>query len=138
MGDLELLIPEKQPREGGNGCPRINNRDILNGILWELRTGAVWQDLPDLYPSPATFVSRNGGRREYLRTSCRPYHKLILLIEHCPTNALFHNNSNILNYALSPLISVINVVIQTKVTVRKTAPVLPCWESQCGSNKTDF
>jgi hypothetical protein len=27
---------------------------VLNGILWVLRTGAAWQDLPDRYPSPAT------------------------------------------------------------------------------------
>jgi len=27
---------------------------VLNGILWVLRTGAPWQDMPDRYPSPAT------------------------------------------------------------------------------------
>jgi hypothetical protein len=27
---------------------------VLNGILWIMRTGAAWQDLPDRYPSPAT------------------------------------------------------------------------------------
>ena len=26
----------------------------MNGILWVIRTGAPWQDLPDRYPSPAT------------------------------------------------------------------------------------
>jgi transposase len=26
------------------------NRAVLNGILWILRTGAPWADLPDRYP----------------------------------------------------------------------------------------
>ena len=51
---LEALIPEKEVREDGKGRPRVNNREVLNGILWVLRTGAAWQDLPDRYPSPAT------------------------------------------------------------------------------------
>jgi len=53
-GILEPLIPVKEPREDGKGWPRTNNREVLNGILWVLRTGAAWQDLPDRYPSPAT------------------------------------------------------------------------------------
>lgn len=51
---LKPLIPEKIGRADGKGRPRLNNREVLNGILWVLRTGAAWQDLPDRYPSPAT------------------------------------------------------------------------------------
>ncbi len=51
---LKPLIPEKKPRADGKGRPRLNNRIVLDGILWILRTGAAWQDLPDRYPSPAT------------------------------------------------------------------------------------
>ena len=51
---LSPLIPIKAIREDGKGRPRINNREVMNGILWVLRTGAPWQDLPDRYPSPAT------------------------------------------------------------------------------------
>ncbi len=51
---LEPLIPEKPRRADGKGRPRINNRKVMDGILWVLRTGAAWQDLPDRYPSPAT------------------------------------------------------------------------------------
>jgi len=32
------------------GRPRVPARDVLNGILWILRTGARWHDLPDRYP----------------------------------------------------------------------------------------
>lgn len=51
---LSPLIPVKAVREDGKGRPRINKREVMNGILWVLRTGAAWQDLPDRYPSPAT------------------------------------------------------------------------------------
>lgn len=36
------------------GRPWADDRDVLNGILWILRTGAAWRDLPDRYPSKAT------------------------------------------------------------------------------------
>ncbi|RRD66711.1 transposase, partial [Desulfovibrio sp. OH1186_COT-070] len=39
----------KGPR--GQGRPVLNEpRAILNGILWILRTGAPWKDLPERYP----------------------------------------------------------------------------------------
>jgi transposase len=34
-----------KPRQGGR--PRIENRRVLEGILWILRSGARWQDLPE-------------------------------------------------------------------------------------------
>jgi len=48
------LIPQKLARADGKGRPRVESREVLNGILWVLRSGAAWQDLPDRYPSPAT------------------------------------------------------------------------------------
>jgi transposase len=36
------------------GRPRIPDRDVLDGVLWVLKTGARWHDLPERYPSPAT------------------------------------------------------------------------------------
>jgi transposase len=51
---LEPLMPVKEPRADGKGRPRRDDREVLDGILWVLRTGAAWQDLPDRYPSPAT------------------------------------------------------------------------------------
>ncbi|WP_159033904.1 transposase, partial [Leptospira santarosai] len=47
---LKPLMIEPYPREDGKGRPRTDARSILNGILWILRTGAQWKDLPDRYP----------------------------------------------------------------------------------------
>ena len=43
-------LPELESR----GRPWRSDRECLEGILWVLRTGARWQDLPSQYPSPAT------------------------------------------------------------------------------------
>lgn len=48
------LIPEPPRRPDGRGRPWRPVRDVLNGILWILRTGAPWHDLPDRYPSYQT------------------------------------------------------------------------------------
>ena len=47
---LEPLVPEPPPREDARGRPCREPRDVLNGILWVLRTGAPWKDLPERYP----------------------------------------------------------------------------------------
>src|SRR4051794_11085639 len=51
---LEPLIPEPVRRADGRGRPWRNSRDVLNGILWILRTGAPWKDLPERYPTYQT------------------------------------------------------------------------------------
>lgn len=48
--------PDPSP-EGGR--PRIDARQCLEGILWVLKTGARWKDLPDRYPSSATCWRRH-------------------------------------------------------------------------------
>ncbi len=50
---LQLGLPteiEAVKREG----PNDYNRDVFEGIAWVLRSGAWWQDLPKVYPSPST------------------------------------------------------------------------------------
>lgn len=50
---IEPLLPVfKRSRKGGR--KPVGNRPVLEGILWLLRTGARWQDLPKKYPSSST------------------------------------------------------------------------------------
>jgi transposase len=51
-----LLPKPRQHRKGGR--PWIENRRVLEGILWILRSGARWQDLPEKYPHPSTCWGR--------------------------------------------------------------------------------
>jgi transposase len=44
------LIRLPRPRRDGRGRPRREPREVLDGVLWILRTGAQWADLPDRYP----------------------------------------------------------------------------------------
>ena len=43
-----LLQPQGRPE--GRGRPWRDLRAVLNGVLWVLRTGAPWHDLPSRYP----------------------------------------------------------------------------------------
>ncbi len=47
---LEPLMPEPPQRSDGKGRPRRESREVLAGILWVMRTGAPWKDLPDRFP----------------------------------------------------------------------------------------
>ena len=50
---IEQLLPKlKKSRHGGR--PWADSRKVFEGILWILRTGAPWADLPKQYPSPST------------------------------------------------------------------------------------
>lgn len=62
-GDLtqlewERLAPLLPPGQGARGRPSHDHRRILNGILFRLRTGIPWRDLPERYGSWKTCHSR--------------------------------------------------------------------------------
>lgn len=40
---IQPLLPTKV-----RGVPRADDRKVLNGIFWRLRTGASWADIPAL------------------------------------------------------------------------------------------
>ena len=50
---IEHLFPWTPPTSVG-GRPKVPPRDCLEGILWVLRTGCRWKDLPDVFPSYTT------------------------------------------------------------------------------------
>jgi predicted DNA-binding transcriptional regulator YafY/transposase len=64
VADIELtdnqwvLINNILPPKPWTGRPRINDRRIINGILWVLRTGLSWSDLPREYAAPSTCNTR--------------------------------------------------------------------------------
>jgi transposase len=56
---LQPLLPPQQRGTGTTGGrPRNDDRPIINGILWILRTGAPWDDLPERYGKRSTVSSR--------------------------------------------------------------------------------
>jgi transposase len=44
-----LLLKYRQHKDG-LGRPRKDLREVLHGVLWILRTGAQWWDMPGRYP----------------------------------------------------------------------------------------
>jgi transposase len=52
---LRPLLPPQKPK---TGRPNKDHRTVLSGIIWILRTGAPWRDLPERFGSPKTVASR--------------------------------------------------------------------------------
>jgi len=50
---IQPLLPDK-PR----GVPRADDKKVLNGIFWRLRTGAPWADIPSRYGPHTTCYNR--------------------------------------------------------------------------------
>ena len=44
---IEQLLPPE--RTGKRGRPGKDNRMMLNGMLWIVRSGAQWRELPEIY-----------------------------------------------------------------------------------------
>ena len=57
---IEPLLPKRRKNPKG-GRPPADDRLCLEGILWILRTGARWKDLPAIYPDPSTCWRRLRG-----------------------------------------------------------------------------
>ena len=50
---IELLLFSKPI-----GVPRVDDRRVLNGIFWVLRSGAPWRDLSERSGAPTTCYNR--------------------------------------------------------------------------------
>ena len=50
---IQPLLPNK-PR----GVPRVDDRRVVNGIFYILRTGSAWRDLPERYGPYTTVYNR--------------------------------------------------------------------------------
>jgi len=55
---IKDLFANPSPSPEG-GRPRADSRACLEGVLWVLRTGAQWKELPERYPSYSTCWRRH-------------------------------------------------------------------------------
>jgi transposase len=53
---IRPMLPNK-----ARGVPRVDDRRVLNGICWVLRSGAPWRDLPDCY-GPSGFLDKRSAQ----------------------------------------------------------------------------
>src|ERR687894_1069670 len=57
-GQWERLRPLIPPQTPATGRPAKDHRTVVNGILWRLKTGAPWRDLPERYGPWQTVYAR--------------------------------------------------------------------------------
>jgi len=50
---IEPLLPDK-PR----GVARVDDRRVLDRIMWRFRSGAAWAEIPERYGPPMTCYNR--------------------------------------------------------------------------------
>jgi len=50
---IKPFLPNKP-----SGVPRVNDRRVLNGIVWVLHSGAPWRDLPESFGPYTTCYNR--------------------------------------------------------------------------------
>lgn len=59
LSDAEWTVLSRLlPSSGTAGRPRSDDRVVLNGIVWKLRTGSAWRDIPERYGSWQTLYTR--------------------------------------------------------------------------------
>jgi transposase len=63
---LKDLLPI-EPENRGRGRPPEQNRLIINGILWRLRCGAPWRDVPPKYGSWNTIYDADAIRADLVK-----------------------------------------------------------------------
>lgn len=56
--DWERIKDILPPENTGEGRPSKPNRTLLNGMLWKVKTGAPWRDLPPRFGPWQTVYSR--------------------------------------------------------------------------------
>jgi len=58
LSDFEWKIVEPLLPPAGRGAERVDDRRVVNGIFYVLRTGTPWRDLPSRYGPYTTVYNR--------------------------------------------------------------------------------
>src|SRR6266700_2148165 len=58
LSDYEWTAIKPMLSNKPRGVRRVNDRRVLNGIVWVLRSGAPWRDLPETYGPRTTCYNR--------------------------------------------------------------------------------
>lgn len=58
LSDLEWEALNALLPRSSSGRPLLDDRRVLNGIVWKLRTGTAWRDVPARYGSWRTLYTR--------------------------------------------------------------------------------
>ncbi|MET8601535.1 IS5 family transposase [Streptomyces althioticus] len=58
LSDAEWAFVQPLLPRSERGSRRLDDRTVLNGIVWKFRTGTAWRDVPERYRSWATLHTR--------------------------------------------------------------------------------
>lgn len=58
LSDAEWEFVRSLLPESSRGRKRLDDRTVLNGIVWKFRTGIAWRDVPERYGPWATLHTR--------------------------------------------------------------------------------
>ncbi len=58
LSDFEWSVIQPHLPNKPRGVKRVDDRRVLNGIFWVLRSGAPWRDLPERYGPRTTCYNR--------------------------------------------------------------------------------
>ena len=58
LSDKEWSIIQPPLPTKLRGVPRVDDRRVINGILWRFRTGSPWRDVPERYGPRTTLYNR--------------------------------------------------------------------------------
>ena len=58
LSDFEWSVIKPVLPQNSRGVPRVDDRKVLNGIFWVLRSGSPWADLPGRYGPYTTCYNR--------------------------------------------------------------------------------